>query len=228
MGGLCAALVALRPAAFAPGSLCAWERGCASCTARRSFTALRGLATCSSQGGAADDQLPSQRRQRVPVVFARRLHGCSAVATAMQTSAGGSHYQDMTLPASGAAFVLSPALRPSHRRRPLTFAATLAFRRCQPPRENSVATLLSIVAGGEVLRSFAPALGMHCGASETSATGCASRLCPRMHPGQTASNGVTERRKGDRSCFHKKTRQQSSGTPAIQDLAFAKALPVVC
>ena len=57
------------------------------------------------------------------------------------------------------------------------------------------------------------------------------QLCPRKHPGSNANNEVTERKKGDRSCFHEKTRQQSSGTPAIQDLAFTKAPPayaVVC
>ncbi|KAF2628618.1 hypothetical protein BU25DRAFT_466362 [Macroventuria anomochaeta] len=85
--------------------------------------------------------------------------------------------------------------------------------------------LLRRFAGGEELRNLL--LPLECTADPLKQLRQTARLqlCPCMHPGQTANNEVTEKGKGDRSYFHEKTRQQSNGTPAIQDLAFAKAQP---
>lgn len=62
-------------------------------------------------------------------------------------------------------------------------------------------------AGGEKLRNLL--LPLECTADPLRQVRQSTRLqlCPRMHPGQTANNGVTERRKGGRSAF---TRRQGN------------------
>ncbi|KAJ4989696.1 hypothetical protein SVAN01_04726 [Stagonosporopsis vannaccii] len=113
-------------------------------------------------------------------------------------------------------------------RRPLTFAAPLASRRSQTRRENSVATLLRSLAGGEELRSLR--LPLECTAEPLRPVRQAARPPPLSSrapwPYRTQRSGREE--EGGQELLSHENKAQSSGTPAIHDLACAKAPPVVC
>jgi hypothetical protein len=117
---------------------------------------------------------------------------CSAVAAHCNACSLLSHYQAMTLQPARCRLVQGLASLTTHLRRNTCLPAGVLLRR---------------FAGGEMLRNLL--LPLECTAAPLRQARQSTRLqlCPRMHPGQTANNGVTERREGRRSAF---TRRQGN------------------
>jgi hypothetical protein len=76
--------------------------------------------------------------------------------------------------------------------------------------KNSAAELLRRFPSDKELRNLL--LPLECTADPLRQVRQSTRLqlCPRMHPGQTANNGVTKRRKGGRSAFTRRQRNKAA------------------
>jgi hypothetical protein len=213
--GPCTALAAKTARRFCSWKFLPREKGAARhARTRLSFTAAHCPRVLRQPGWRSCFELPltcaSCRLQSVASSAALLLCCCRACSLL-------SHYQPMTLQPA-----LSPGLGPGQ-------ADHSPLPRHLPPSrpkvddEKSAAMLLRRFAGGEELRNLL--LPLECTADPLRQVRQSTRLqlCPRMHPGQTAKLWSDREKEGWQECFHKKTRQRSSGAPAIQDLAFAKA-----